>query len=348
MKYIKLKHLLLETHEIPKLSSSDIYNFYFLWNISLNRPDLIKTEYGDYIYDVYMKNLKHKYIRAFKQILSNQLFKYYQRQRIMPGFDVKLITANNSPSTLEKQMKLTKRSDMKRDNDRWNQLASYVTNLESASSFADMSTYIDKINNTVHNTRTTILDKFANSRELFNALTNSSKILKLDGMLPYVDKDLKDLLSQENANVYENTDEFDTMQSFKKIHLNNLDDFTKSYIKCALWSSTDNLTSSGGDPLDKKYTIEDIESSTLSKMEHDCQDFQQKYKALYESGGWDDDQAGYDFWLTRNGHGTGFWDRGYDYDAEDIGKQLTIAAKSYGTFDIYLGDGKYDGLICGG
>lgn len=35
---------------------------------------------------------------------------------------------------------------------------------------------------------------------------------------------------------------------------------------------------------------------------------------------------GVDFYLTRNGHGTGFWDRGYG----DIGRQLTDAAKTYG------------------
>lgn len=36
---------------------------------------------------------------------------------------------------------------------------------------------------------------------------------------------------------------------------------------------------------------------------------------------------GADFYLTRNGHGTGFWDRGYG----DIGTQLTEAAKVYGS-----------------
>ncbi len=36
---------------------------------------------------------------------------------------------------------------------------------------------------------------------------------------------------------------------------------------------------------------------------------------------------GQDFYLTRNGHGTGFWDRGYG----DVGKRLTEAAKIYGS-----------------
>ena len=147
----------------------------------------------------------------------------------------------------------------------------------------------------------------------------------------------------------ESTDDYDSMRRMRSIHLNKLDSFTSSYITCALWSSMDNLESNGGDPLDKKYTIEDIESSTLKKMVMDCQNFKLKYEELYDRGDWSDDEAGHDFWLTRNGHGTGFWDRGYgNEEKEEIGKQLTQAAKSYGTFDLYLGDGKYDGMILGG
>jgi len=136
---------------------------------------------------------------------------------------------------------------------------------------------------------------------------------------------------------------------WKSMERRKIDTFTKSYITSALWSSTDNLEPSGGDPLDKKYEIGDIENRTFEKMVKDCEDFQSKYGELYDKGGWDDEQAGHDFWLTRNGHGTGFWDRGYGQpdEIQEIGKQLTKAAKSYGSFDLYLGDGAYDGLVCG-
>ncbi len=36
--------------------------------------------------------------------------------------------------------------------------------------------------------------------------------------------------------------------------------------------------------------------------------------------------AGHDFYLTRNGHGTGFWDR----DAGAVGEQLSAAARRHG------------------
>lgn len=44
--------------------------------------------------------------------------------------------------------------------------------------------------------------------------------------------------------------------------------------------------------------------------------------------------AGHDFWLTRNGHGAGFWDRGLG----ELGERLTVASKTFGSVDLYLGD----------
>jgi hypothetical protein len=45
-------------------------------------------------------------------------------------------------------------------------------------------------------------------------------------------------------------------------------------------------------------------------------------------------QIGHDFWLTRNRHGAGFWDRGLG----DLGDKLTAAAHTYGESNLYVGD----------
>jgi hypothetical protein len=45
-------------------------------------------------------------------------------------------------------------------------------------------------------------------------------------------------------------------------------------------------------------------------------------------------QLGHDFWLTRNWHGAGFWDRNLD----ELGEQLTHLAQAQGMCDAYLGD----------
>jgi hypothetical protein len=113
-----------------------------------------------------------------------------------------------------------------------------------------------------------------------------------------------------------------------------LDPFTQAYITAALWSSTDD----DGDPLDNQYSIDDISDETFMEMVKDCQSFQQQNAELLSQI--DDSQAGHDFWLTRCGHGAGFWDRGLG----QIGDHLTDAAHAFGNVDLYVGD---DGKIYG-
>ena len=82
-----------------------------------------------------------------------------------------------------------------------------------------------------------------------------------------------------------------------------LDEFTHAYIEAALWSSTDESTPAGGEPMDANYTITDLAPETVERMKADCAAFQEQ--------NWDDIQddvslAGHDFWLTRNHHGPAF------------------------------------------
>lgn len=120
----------------------------------------------------------------------------------------------------------------------------------------------------------------------------------------------------------------------------SLDRFTQAYIECALWAETDNADESGGQPLDHNYDSDDISPATITRMAEDCADFQSEHAALLRESGLSDEQAGYDFWLTRNGYGAGFWDRGLGA----VGDKLTAACKAYGSFDLYVGD---DGQLHG-
>jgi hypothetical protein len=123
-----------------------------------------------------------------------------------------------------------------------------------------------------------------------------------------------------------------------------MDKFTTAYVDCALWSSNDESTESGGYPLDDNYKITDIHPDTLARMIADCKTFQAECSwfpggrnNVFPDG---DDYAGHDFWLTRNRHGAGFWDRGYG----QLGDDLTVLCDTYGSFELYVGD---DGLIYG-
>ena len=115
----------------------------------------------------------------------------------------------------------------------------------------------------------------------------------------------------------------------------NIDDFTRAYIECALWSSVDD----NGDQMDSLYDISDISSSTLDRMTEDCERFVEEHGHMFLC---DDAQAGHDFWLTRNGHGDGFWDRDDSYYTDK--EALTEYAHAYGAFDLYVGD---DGIVHG-
>ena len=110
----------------------------------------------------------------------------------------------------------------------------------------------------------------------------------------------------------------------------DIDKFISDYIAAALWSSIDD----NDEPLDSNYSIDDISEECLLKMKIDCKKFVlDNIGILTES-----DHPGHDFWLTRNGHGAGFWDGDYPIH----GNTLTTSSVDYGPTDLYVGD---DGLI---
>lgn len=117
-------------------------------------------------------------------------------------------------------------------------------------------------------------------------------------------------------------------------------EFFAAYVETALWSSTDESTPSGGDPLDENYGVQDIAPATLSEMERDARNFYaSEEEAIFDSG-LTPARAGHDFWLSRNGHGAGFFDEG----AGLVGDHLQDAAERYGEYYLYVGD---DGMIHG-
>lgn len=123
--------------------------------------------------------------------------------------------------------------------------------------------------------------------------------------------------------------------------MQTLDKFTQAYIQTALWSTTDRADETGGDPLDHNYSPSDISPDCLAAMVADCAKFQASEGVsgmIMRGYEWADLWcAGHDFWLTREGHGAGFWDG----DWAD-GERLTELSKTFGAFDLYVGD---DGQI---
>lgn len=70
----------------------------------------------------------------------------------------------------------------------------------------------------------------------------------------------------------------------------------------------------------------------------ECESFFRENRATLLQSGIHPDQAGHDFWLTRNGHGAGFWDRGLG----DAGDTLTRACghgTKYPSVDLFANGG---------
>lgn len=109
--------------------------------------------------------------------------------------------------------------------------------------------------------------------------------------------------------------------------------FLDAYIAVALWSSSDD----SGTPFDETYTTGDLSGDLMDQMIEDCAAFIAKADLSDERF----TQAGHDFWLTRNGHGVGFWARPEVY-GEEKAQELTKLAESFGPVDLYVGD---DGRI---
>lgn len=140
-------------------------------------------------------------------------------------------------------------------------------------------------------------------------------------------------------------------------------DATVSYLETALWSSSvmlpvteDELVDgymdvaddhplhgiSENDDLDEHFDITDISKCALRSAEKDVNGF---FDDIEELGLLDqareyadDGNIAHDFWLTRNGHGAGFWDGDY---GDSLGKKLTDIAKKWGEINFYVDiDGK--------
>ena len=110
--------------------------------------------------------------------------------------------------------------------------------------------------------------------------------------------------------------------------------FVKHYAIAALWAET----AGDDEPLDSNYGIDDIEPETMERMKQDCEKFITENATLLTDI--DTKQAAHDFWLTRNGHGAGFWDRGLG----EVGEKLTEAANKYGCFDLFVNNGQVSAL----
>jgi len=98
--------------------------------------------------------------------------------------------------------------------------------------------------------------------------------------------------------------------------------FRDAYVECALWANgQDEVSDADADILHR-------EAYDFLADEHAVRLIQ---AAMHRRRGYDWTSAGHDFYLTREGHGAGFWDRGLGM----VGDALTVVAKPWGSSDYF-------------
>jgi hypothetical protein len=142
------------------------------------------------------------------------------------------------------------------------------------------------------------------------------------------------------------------------IEYKDLSDFTKGYVDAIFFTECEIGTfkadinpeshawQDGVIPHD--VDLSDFAPETLSRIIRDCAGFEMTHKKLLQEaydlsesqgGSYNKEHAGHDFWLTRNGHGAGYWDRGLG----EIGNNLTKSCgfrTRWDTFHVYYGQDK--------
>ena len=124
-----------------------------------------------------------------------------------------------------------------------------------------------------------------------------------------------------------------------KIEALEWDAFSDSYFDTAIWAEK---------PEDCDA---DVWPGCYPKILQDCDRFQREneellneaYQTMTRDGYghirlYDVTDAGHDFFLSRNGHGTGFWDRGLG----EVGDKLHEAASAFGGVDVLPGEGEQE------
>jgi hypothetical protein len=117
----------------------------------------------------------------------------------------------------------------------------------------------------------------------------------------------------------------------------------QGYKDAALWSSVhygDEDDPRNGHPLGDFHTVEDLHPATHAKMFEDVVNF---FEDNYEHiPPFQHEQTGHDLWLSRNGHGSGFFDKGEEYYGESA-DHLQEQARKLGEFRLSSENGLIHG-----
>jgi hypothetical protein len=123
-----------------------------------------------------------------------------------------------------------------------------------------------------------------------------------------------------------------------------LDSFTRAYLVAALWTFDDDAPSGDYESSGRiEILLPQIAPESIESAAQDCARFLDYNRARIETALLNEEQAGHDFWLSRNGNGSGFFERAYDIGRSDPAvvaacNELQDDARKWGESDLYRGD----------
>lgn len=128
---------------------------------------------------------------------------------------------------------------------------------------------------------------------------------------------------------------------FTSEELENIESFLNGFLECSLWASLDDDDDVA---FDYNYSISDFSDKALEKLKADCIEFltmnnnYNKIKFNYDEFS----TAGHDFFLSRNGHGAGFFDRNLTIKGmpKSVCNDLQKDANTFKELNLYAKDGK--------
>lgn len=145
------------------------------------------------------------------------------------------------------------------------------------------------------------------------------------------------------------SDEYIHESETSNIDEDYINDALQSYLETAIWADLDGEEDKGGFDLDDlkiaaktgkkydEYSIEDVSGESWASSKQDIEKFIGLAKSYIDLG-IPAKKLGHDFWLTRYGHGAGFWDGDYDEYGDEVGDKLTELTKQFPQKWIYVGD----------
>jgi hypothetical protein len=115
----------------------------------------------------------------------------------------------------------------------------------------------------------------------------------------------------------------------------------QGYLECQLWAGLDTSREDNSDNnpnYDENYDVADVSIEYVQHVTDELIDVVTQhplavrmYLNAREREGYDRNELfGHDFYLTREHHGAGFWDRGLG----DLGEYLTKVAQTYGSAEM--------------